>query len=100
MRPAYAVYTALERGDDPDGLAKRVEKQWVVDHRIGYSLQTENGTRKSCNHFAIRPGDFVDVGITFDILSRFVKGKRTATITLAVKDVLRLRTGSEVEVCR
>lgn len=86
------------RGDDPDGLAKKIEKQWVVEHRIGYALQGEDGTRKQCNHIAIRHGDFVDVGFTFDIFTRYMKGKRATTVTLAIQDILRLYTGAEIQV--
>lgn len=90
--------SVLQRGDDPDGSAKKVEKQWVVDHKIGYALQYEDGSRRSCNHIAIRQGDFVDVGVTFDILTRYTKHKRNTSVTLAIQDILRLEKAANVEV--
>lgn len=93
-----AVHNTLQRSDDPDGLARKVEKQWIVDHKIGYSLQSDDGSRKACSHLVFRQGDFVDVGVHFEIFTRFSKGKKSTTISLAVQDIMRLETAHNITV--
>lgn len=90
--------SALRVEDDPDDLARAVASSWVVDHRLGYHVEAEDGIIHECKHLLFREGDFVDVAVTADIFTRFQGGQKKTEVKFAIQDILRLRTKAELQV--
>ncbi|EKM51730.1 uncharacterized protein PHACADRAFT_31548 [Phanerochaete carnosa HHB-10118-sp] len=95
---AGRVCSALLDDDDPEYLARRVQEEWVITHRPGYLLETDDGDLVETTPHAFHVGDFVDVAVTYDILTRVVRGVKTAEISIGVEDVLRLHSKQSIKV--
>ena len=82
--------TVLAERDDPQGKARKVEKEWTVTEKVVLLARRDNGKLVPCDHYEIHEGDFVDVTFGFDIVTP--PGTRTVLVTLSPKKVVRLST--------
>lgn len=56
-------------GEDPTGRAGDISKEWRVVARPLFAKQQDNGRLVSMSPLAVRPGDFVEVIVTPDVVS-------------------------------
>ncbi|KAJ7699717.1 hypothetical protein B0H16DRAFT_1749308 [Mycena metata] len=94
--------SALHEGDDPRELCRAFETEWRVlaKAKIGeYVPHADDPTRGSkhpCDAMSIREGDFVDVCIGFDIVSRRDRaGENHLQVHLSIEHVLLLVSALE-----
>ena len=57
----------LTQADDPDRHAEKIRDQWVVIQRLKVGDLGSNGQPTAASWHVIRPGDFVEATITFNI---------------------------------
>ena len=86
--------------EDPGGKVKKLEREWIVDHRVKTAVQQASGKFVLTNPLAIRRGDFVDVAALFTIVIRRGRYGGSTEVMLAPLEVVRLRTASGVKVSR
>ena len=75
--PGSTVTSVISAQDDPHHAAQKIQTQWVIDHRVNTAADNGKGLCRIAPT-AIRPGDFVDVTVSVDILS-YGRGKRART---------------------
>ena len=91
-------------GDDPRKLLDKVAGKWRLADPLpaGYIVTTEedSSVNKQCRPTAVKIGDFVDVGVGFDIVMRGRSNTASAVkVYLAMKHVLVLiKTSDTVSV--
>ncbi|KAK7022627.1 hypothetical protein R3P38DRAFT_3196027 [Favolaschia claudopus] len=92
--------SALREGDDPHGYCERVAKDWKVTSRLSMgrlspSMVDDNRT-VVCDHTAFKTGDFVDVGVSVEIVTfgRFDEKPRV-DVHFCLEHVLLLRPADE-----
>ncbi|KAH7906872.1 hypothetical protein BJ138DRAFT_1104782 [Hygrophoropsis aurantiaca] len=77
--------------DDPNQFYPAVARQWALGDRLQIGRRAENGKCISSSHLSLSPGDFVDVGITFEIVRQREKnGAPTFKIHLGFSHILQL----------
>ncbi|KAJ7088876.1 hypothetical protein B0H15DRAFT_800820 [Mycena belliarum] len=91
------VPSALERGDDPLGLCKSIDKEWRVLNKpsIGMYIPDDydvsDGAIVPCDGMGLTEGDFVDVCVGFDIVHRRGRmGEESVQVHLKIEHVLLL----------
>ncbi|KAJ7431458.1 hypothetical protein B0H11DRAFT_2261897 [Mycena galericulata] len=97
--------SALEPGDDPMEFAKTVEPNWRVTSKpnVGMFLPDDFDPMDSatvpCDPVTLREGDFVDVCVGFDIVSRRERADRPVThqVHLSIEHVLLLASAQDAE---
>ncbi|KAF8215297.1 hypothetical protein K438DRAFT_1955274 [Mycena galopus ATCC 62051] len=95
-RRVFSKQSLLEAGDDPLNDAAAVSDSWRVIKKanIGMYVQDEHDPDASVfaamDAFNVRPGDFVDVCVGFDIVTRGHGSSRTVKIHLTMEHVLML----------
>ncbi|KAJ3552733.1 hypothetical protein NM688_g4000 [Phlebia brevispora] len=73
-----AQQTALTKLDDPEGLAKVVEGEWVVSEKLDIGYQDATGKVHQCPAALLQEGDFVDVEVSLAI---YMRGRRPSSRT-------------------
>ncbi|KAJ7442825.1 hypothetical protein B0H11DRAFT_2251286 [Mycena galericulata] len=97
--------TVLSPGDDPMMLAHNVARAWRVLSKanvgmyIADDVDPLDSVSVPCEPLTIGEGDFVDVCVGFDIVTRFMRGIPHHQIHLTMEHVLLLKgAGSEDEM--
>ncbi|KAJ7082093.1 hypothetical protein B0H15DRAFT_952769 [Mycena belliarum] len=94
---------ALERGDDPMGLCKSIEREWRVLSKCSIGMYLPDDYEQSdsaivpCDGMALSEGDFVDVCVGFDIVNRRGrKGETNIQVHLKLEHVLLLAAAQDI----
>ncbi|KAH7904010.1 hypothetical protein BJ138DRAFT_1119823, partial [Hygrophoropsis aurantiaca] len=83
--------TVLSVADDLSQLYPAIAQQWDLADRVRIGRRTENGGRTACTHLTLSPGDFVDVGLTFEIVRQKDRNGATAfKVHLSFSHVLQV----------
>jgi len=81
----------LTEGDGPHGWTPKIAKHWHVTKRLQIRSHMRDGRTVACGPFVLSHGDFVDVGIMFDIsTSRTPNGRIQNNVHLSIVHVLQL----------
>ncbi|KAI0351824.1 hypothetical protein OH77DRAFT_1523736 [Trametes cingulata] len=89
---ASGLPSQLRLGDDPEGLAAGLERQWVVAHRVHTGIVDSGRAASTC----IRQGDFVAVAAAVDVVKSF-RGKEWRTeLRLTMREVCRIMSVSQL----
>lgn len=84
--------SALAAGDDPHQWAPGVDHIWRVTDKLQTGIREASGNHTLCSPFVFSQGDFVDVGITFDIATtRQPNGRLRNHVHLSIVHILQLR---------
>lgn len=88
-------YVQLARSEDPSGDAAKIRAHWAVSSRMEIGRRTEEGKIVRCPSYLIRPGDFVDAIVVFDIAT-YGTGKGTeCQVHLALEQLVRIQARKE-----
>jgi hypothetical protein len=88
----------LVEGDDPHGWAPPVDKRWRVTDRLQIGSRMKDGRTIACSPFVLSRGDFVDIGLVFDIsTSRMPNGRMRNNVHLSMVHVLQLLPACMIE---
>ncbi|KAF7796808.1 hypothetical protein EIP86_007992 [Pleurotus ostreatoroseus] len=100
VRPGTNQKSALHPMDDPFDRAKHVDRKWLVTKTIKFGFRDQAGKLKKLSHYAIKPGDFVDVKVYADI-STYPHGETTETrVYFSVDRVVRLCAKADLPTVR
>ncbi|KAJ7086500.1 hypothetical protein C8R44DRAFT_893565 [Mycena epipterygia] len=94
--------SALTPGDDPMGLCQNIRDHWrVLDKAqvgmfVGDAEDELGGSKVPCEPLLITEGDFVDVCIGFDIVTRRQKGSLVHQVHLTIEHILLLVAAAEI----
>lgn len=84
--------------DDPKRAADRIVDNWVASEKLVIALADEKMNLKQCSHILIRHGDFVDVTLVPEIVTK----NGTVKVYYTMQRVVLLKTkavvSSEVSV--
>jgi hypothetical protein len=86
------------------GDATSVEGQWKVLDKINIgmfvpdNIDPTDGDFVSMDPFHLRPGNFVDVCVGFDIVSRGPRGAKTVQVHLTIDHILLLAAAEKTAV--
>lgn len=87
--------------EDPVGRVRKMQHMWAVTHHIVGGIQQPDGRVTRANPSIIRPGDFVDVAVTIQVVSlRVPGGHRGVDVMFVPQTVVRLCTVDQACVCR
>ncbi|KAH9925076.1 hypothetical protein B0H21DRAFT_700938 [Amylocystis lapponica] len=90
----------LTYADDPQRRAEKIKHAWRIDSKPVTGVQREDGKVVECNYIAIRPGDFVDVCVSAQIVTTRRQGIPRATIDFTFDTVVRLYSAAQLsKVC-
>ncbi|KAJ7303589.1 hypothetical protein DFH08DRAFT_969900 [Mycena albidolilacea] len=96
--------SALGAGDDPTNDSASVETNWKVLDKVNVGMfvpddvDPTDGAFVSMDPFHLRSGDFVDVCLGFDIVSRGSRGGRTVQVHLTIDHILLLSAAEKATV--
>ncbi|KAJ7838239.1 hypothetical protein B0H14DRAFT_2588785 [Mycena olivaceomarginata] len=96
--------SALGDGDDPLGDAASVAGNWKVLDKINVGMfvpddvDPGDGDFVAMDAFHLRPGDFVDVCLGFNIVSRGPRGGRTVQVHLTIDHILLLSAAEQTTI--
>ncbi|KAJ7887530.1 hypothetical protein B0H14DRAFT_2562712 [Mycena olivaceomarginata] len=96
--------SALGDGDDPLGDVASVAGNWKVLDKINVGMfvpddvDPGDGDFVAMDAFHLRPGDFVDVCLGFDIVSRGPRGGRTVQVHLTIDHILLLSAAEQTTI--
>jgi hypothetical protein len=77
--------------DDPENKCEILIGQWVVAEKLQIGCLMDNGDTVECSPLALSDGDFVDVGLSFDIaLVKAPNGQWRVRVFLCLEHVLQL----------
>jgi hypothetical protein len=77
--------------DDPNGWLPKVANQWAVRDVLQIGRMLDNGHMAACSPMALNVGDFIDVGVSFEVaVTRSFNGQRRIHIHLVLSHVLQL----------
>ncbi|KAH7905425.1 hypothetical protein BJ138DRAFT_1017715, partial [Hygrophoropsis aurantiaca] len=97
QRASDSPVTTLSIADDPKQLYSSIAQQWCLTDRLLIGRRTDNGGRSACSHLMLSPGDFVDVGLTFDIVHQREKdGSQAFKIHLGFSHVLQIASAENL----
>lgn len=83
--------SALTAGDDPHEWAPGVDNMWRVTQKLETGQREGSGTNSICSPFLFSQGDFVDIGVAFDIATtRQPSGRLRNHVHLSIVHVLQL----------
>jgi hypothetical protein len=83
--------SVLSEGDDPHGWISAIADKWRVVEQLQIGRRLVEGQAVSCSPYALSRGDFVDVGMGFDICtSRTPTGRMRNNVNLSMVHVLQL----------
>ena len=85
--------SVLEDMDDPQYWASNVSSEWRVTEKLQIGERCDDGRVTSWSYLIVSPGDFVDVGVTVNIVNR---GGRGIAVQLIMTHVLQLLAASRV----
>lgn len=75
-------------------------KRWVVDGSVKFGRKKESGGLISCDPLIFNVGDFVDVLVTFDIITMSRGPLKTVAVHMSPSHVVRLAKQSEIAKVR
>ncbi|KAJ7046267.1 hypothetical protein C8F04DRAFT_1248519 [Mycena alexandri] len=97
--------SALEPGDDPMDLCKGIDNEWRVLKKVktrmymAGDMDPDGSYNVPCASMMIAEGDFVDVCVSFDIVTRRVRhNELTVKVHLNIEHVLLLAPGVDIGV--
>lgn len=108
IRPIFLSYSAnymvkvnhaapekcvMLESDDPTGKAAQIKDTWIVTRKVKTGQRTDDGRLVPMCGLLIRPGDFVDVTATVDIVTTHSANGRQLRVFLAMQSVIRLKKG-------
>jgi hypothetical protein len=77
--------------DDPEDRCGVLDGQWTVTEKLQIGRVLDNGDSVQCSPLALSEGDFVDVGLSFDIaFTKAFNGQRKVRVFLCLEHVLQL----------
>jgi hypothetical protein len=77
--------------DDPENKCEVLGGRWVVAEKLQIGRLMDNGDTVECSPLALSEGDFVDVGLSFDVaLVKAPNGQRRVRVFLCLEHVLQL----------
>ncbi|KAJ3474764.1 hypothetical protein NLI96_g12268 [Meripilus lineatus] len=84
-------YIELKRSEDPSGDAAKIRSHWAVSTRMEIGRRTTDGKIVRCPSYLIRPGDFVEAIVVFDIAT-YGAGKGTGCqVHLALEQLVQIQ---------
>lgn len=84
----------MRLGDDPEGFADAIKRQWVVDHRVKTGIAGVGRAAVT----SIRKGDFVAVAATLDVVKTFRNKQWRTEMRISMREVSRLMGVDELAV--
>ncbi|KAH7905486.1 hypothetical protein BJ138DRAFT_1228975 [Hygrophoropsis aurantiaca] len=91
----------LPIADDPAQFYPAVAHQWSLADRVRIGRRAANGKTIACSHLGLSPGDFVDVGLTFEIVRHKQKdGPLAFKVHLGFSHVLQLASIDDLKKAR
>ena len=69
-----APVSTLHVGQDPEGLARRIQDRWVVTCNIDLKKRTPAGQFRAATALTFEVGDFVETEVCVDVVVRRSKG--------------------------
>lgn len=88
--------SVLKTVDDPASKAQRIASSWIVTNMLPIGQKTAEGPERECNQILLSEGDFVDVGVSFDIVMK----KHRVAVHLVVEYVSQLIRAKDVAKVR
>lgn len=88
--------TVLKAMDDPGNKAQNIESSWIVADMLPIGQRMSDGQERQCSQLLLSEGDFVDVGISFGIVSK----RRKVSIHLVVEYISQLVKANDVAKVR
>ena len=86
-----APASVLMPADDPEDRCAILDGQWLIAEKLQIGRLLDNGDTVQCSPLALSEGDFVDVGLSFDIaLAKAPNGQRKVRVFLCLEHVLQL----------
>jgi hypothetical protein len=77
--------------DDPEDRCAVLDGQWSVTEKLQIGRLLDNGDSVQCSPLALSEGDFVDVGLSFDVaFAKAPNGQRKVRVFLCLEHVLQL----------
>ncbi|KAJ7126128.1 hypothetical protein C8R44DRAFT_734033 [Mycena epipterygia] len=92
-----AVPSVISAGDDPMNWARRVQNGWRVISKVNVGMfvldeiDPTEGDTVPCEPMSISEGDFVDVCVGFDIVTRYMRGVPSHQVHLTLQHILLLK---------
>jgi len=81
----------LTPADDPENRCAALRGHWKVTDKLQIGRLLDNGETVQCSALALSEGDFVDVGLTFDVaMTKSANGQRRVRVFLLMEHVLQL----------
>lgn len=94
----------LTPSDDPNRWAKDIKTDWLVTDKLQLgSYDSANVKWKSSVALHFHSGDFVDVGLSFEIVQRAERdaaGRNRYDVHLALRHVAQIYKGTEIPYVR
>ncbi|KAJ7142804.1 hypothetical protein C8R44DRAFT_866095 [Mycena epipterygia] len=93
--------SVLSAGDDPMLLCDAIRNTWRVTEKARVGMYVENvgevggGSRVPCEPLLLAEGDFVDVCVGFDIVTRYNRSGAQHQVHLTIEHVLLLTPAAE-----
>lgn len=81
--------------EDPSYDAAKIRARWAVSGRIEIGRRTTEGKIIRCAHYLIRPGDFVEAIITFDIATYGTGNGKGCQVHLALEQLVQIESRKE-----
>lgn len=88
-------YVVLAPAEDPSADAAKIRARWAVSSRVQIGRMTGEGKIARCAHYLIRPGDFVEAIITFDIATYGTGNERACQVHLALEQLVQIESRKE-----
>lgn len=85
---------------DIDSKAVAIAKRWQSDGSIKFGRKKDGGGIVSCDPLIFNQGDFVDVLVTFDIITMTKGAHKTVSIHLSPSQIVRLAKKDEMAKVR
>jgi hypothetical protein len=96
-----ASVSALLPSDDPDNRCAVLDGSWFVREKLQVGRLLDDGRMIQCSPLALSDGDFVNVGMSFDIaFAKAPNGHRRVRVFLCLEHVLQLLPGQRVSKVR
>jgi hypothetical protein len=82
--------SVLSRSDDVNGVADAMQDNWRVMDALQIGCRSADGDAMGCSHLLVRPGSFVDVAVSFDIVTHVTRKSRHAAQKSSTRIYLKL----------
>lgn len=97
-----ASRSTLERLEtaDIESKAQAISRRWVLDGAIKFGRKKDSGGVATCDPLIFNAGDFVDVLVTFDIITTTRGPHKSVSVHMSPSQVVRLATKDEIAKVR